>query len=83
MTYEQPIRQPQQRRKVSPDRLVRRIEIMLESALIVESRIRDLCAEVYIGDQFLEKIQYAISLSRRQISCLERAKRSAEELSEK
>ena len=82
MSYEQPIRQPQ-RRKISPERLVERIDILLESASIVEESIRDLVAEVYIGDPVLEKIQYAISLSRRQIACLERAKRSAEELIEK
>ena len=80
MSYEQPIRQPQQRRKLSPERLVKRIDILLESATIVESSIRDLCSEVYINDPVLEKIQYAISLSRRQIACLERAKKSAEEL---
>ena len=82
MSYEQPIRQPQ-RRKLSPERLVKRVDILLESASIVEDSIRDLVAEVYIGDPVLEKIQYAISLSRRQIACLERAKRSAEELIEK
>ena len=82
MSYEQPIRQPQ-RRKITPARLVERIDILLESASIVEESIRDLVAEVYIGDPVLEKIQYAISLSRRQIACLERAKRSAEELIEK
>ena len=82
MSYEQPIRQPQ-RRQITPARLIERIDILLESATIVESSIRDLCAEVYITDQVLEKVQYAISLSRRQIACLERAKRSAEELGEK
>ena len=82
MSYEQPIRQPQ-RRKITPARLVERIDILLESASIVEESIRDLVAEVYIADAVLEKTQYAISLSRRQIACLERAKRSAEELIEK
>ena len=82
MSYEQPIRQPK-RRSISPERLVERVDILLDSASIVEDSIRDLVSEVYIGDPVLEKIQYAISLSRRQIACLERAKRSAEELIEK
>ena len=47
MTFEQPIRQPQ-RRQITPERLIERIDILLESASIVESSIRDLCAEVYI-----------------------------------
>ena len=78
MSYEQPTRP--QRLKLSPDRLAKRIDTLIESASIVESSVRDLCAEVYIADPVLEKVQYAISLSRRQIACLERAKRSAEEL---
>ena len=82
MSFEPPIRQPQ-RHKISPERLVERIDILLESAGIVEESIRDLVAEVYIADAVLEKTQYAISLSRRHIACLERAKRSAEELGEK
>lgn len=82
MSYEQPIRQPQ-RLRLTPERLAERIDILLESASIVEESIRDLVAEVYMADQVLEKCQYAISLSRRQIACLERAKQSAEELSEK
>ena len=81
MSYEPPIRP--QRRRLTPERLVERIDILLESASIVEDSIRDLVSEVYIDDPVLEKIQYAISLSRRQISCLERAKRSAEELGER
>ena len=73
MSYEQPIRQPQ-RRKITPARLVERIDILLESAAIVEESIRDLVAEVYIADAVLEKTQYAISLSRRQIACLRTGK---------
>ena len=48
MSYEQPIRQPQ-RLRLSPERLIERIDILLESASIVEESIRDLVAEVYIG----------------------------------
>ena len=47
MSYEQPIRP--QRRRLTPERLVERIDILLESASIVEDSIRDLVSEVYIS----------------------------------
>ena len=81
MSFEPPIRH--QRLKLSPDRIAKRLDTLIESANIVEESIRDLIAEVMLADQILEKTQYAVSLSRRQIACLERAKRSAEELGEK
>ena len=81
MSFEPPIRH--QRLKLSPDRIAKRLDTLIESAKIVEESIRDLISEVMLADQILEKTQYAVSLSRRQIACLERAKRSAEELGEK
>ena len=81
MSFEPPIRH--QRLKLSPDRIAKRLDTLIESANIVEESIRDLISEVMLADQILEKTQYAVSLSRRQIACLERAKRSAEELGEK
>jgi len=80
MTFEPPIRH--QRLKLSPDRIAKRIDTLIESSSIVEESIRDLISEVQLVDQILEKCQYAVSLSRRQSACLERAKRSAEELND-
>ena len=80
MSFQQPIRH--QRLKLSPEGIINRIDILVESASIVESSLRDLVSDVHLPDQVLEKIQYGVSLSRRQIACLNRAIKSAEELNE-
>ena len=80
MAFDQPIRQ--QRLKLSPAGIISRVDTLVESAEIVESSLRDLVSDVQLPDQVLEKIQYGVSLSRRQIACLRRAKQSAEELIE-
>ena len=78
MSYESPIRHYQPRIKLSPERLGERISTLIESAEIVESSIRDLMSEVQLSDSVIEKISYSTSLTRRQISCLKRAKDSAD-----
>ena len=74
MPYEQP---RQQRLRLSPERITERIDTLIESAEIVEGSIRDLMAEIQLSDAVIEKISYSVSLSRRQIACLQRAKQSA------
>ena len=81
MSYEQPTRH--QRLKLPPEAIIRRLDTLVESAEIVESSVRDLILDVQMADQVLEKCQYAVSLSRRQIACLQRAIKSAEELGNK
>ena len=79
MSYDQPpVRHYQPRIKLSPKRLAERISTLIESCEIVESSIRDLMSEVQLSDSVIEKISYSISLTRRQVSCLKRAKDSAE-----
>ena len=80
MSFQQPIRH--QRLKLSPEGIINRIDILVESTSIVESSLRSLVADVHLPDQVLEKVQYGVSLSRRQIACLNRAIKSAEELNE-
>ena len=74
MSYEQPIRH--HRSRLTPDGIIKRVQGLLDSAVIVEECTSDLIKEVYLPDSVIAHISHSVSLSRRQLGTFKTSRQS-------